>query len=1609
MATISGRLLFDKERTANSSAALTGLANVPVVLQNTATGALLAVMTDANGNYSFTNVPDGGYQIVEAYGTPAAATPGDFANAVTAPMMQGGSFPPISFAPNPPAGATNLDATTPTTLLINVNGGDITGQDILNGPVTYTPIQTIIDSNVVISPDNLITEADNGSFGSYPPGTPANTGADPNPYPGIGSEFQYVQPNPLGVSPNDGSYSIQNIMNNSVPNQQFTWWRIADHTAGDETGRFMVVNGNNPGAVFFQQQVSVKPNTFYLFSSWILNLSRDANLAEPQLGVQVLGSNGQVLYNATLGALIPMNPDNPEWKEIGTAINTQDNTTLTVKFVSQGPAAFGNDYAIDDIRLNEITFPAYTPVKSADKSQLNVGDTVNYTVTLSNTGINTLTDVNLTDLVPAGMTFVPGSVTVNGQADSAAEPGIGFSVPDISGGETLTVTFTARATSVPDANPTNNQAVTTYTYSPVVGGIPAPHTVTSNEVPVKILSADLSIVKTGDSSVTAGDTLQYTLKVTNNGLDPAEAPVISDIIPADLQNASYSVDGGTTWNIWSGDVILPTIAPAGSVDVLVRAAVNSAATDPIQNTASVTSPTFDPNTANNSATAITPVIASADLTVVKTVSPAAVTAGETITYHLIVSNAGPSDAVNTVLSDTMPTGLSNVMYSVDNGTTWNSWSGTYNIGTLAAEQSVVVQIRAAVDPSVNTALANMAVVNSDTPDPNLANNTFSVTTDVGTSADLVISKEADKNPAPAGEILTYTIHAVNNGPSDAVNVRLTDTIPSLLSNAQYSIDNGATWNPWNGSYSAGTLGNQGALTLLIRGTVDDTAAEGLLNNTAGITSDTDDPEPGNNDTTVITPINTSADLAVTKSVDPPIVNHGQQVTFTVNVHNNGPNIARNVALRDVMPSALLNGQFSLDSGAAWQNITDSLYLLGTVDAGATIPVLLRGVVDQTTIGVVSNHASVSSDTPDPDMSNNNTEIGFTIGNAADLSVTKTADKATAIAGERLTYTLAIQNNGPDAADNVVLSDMFPDVFMDPEFSVDGGTTWQTWSSPYAVGTVPVGTTNILIRGTIDPSADAALIPSITNTSHVTTDTPDHNMDNNTSTVTTPISVSADLTVTKTGNPDPVFAGNMLTYSMDVVNNGPSNAEAVLVMDTLSANITNPEYSTDGGIMWQRWSNPLSLGTLTNGARQNIQIRGILNAAATGQVSNTVIVRSVTPDPDLNNNTSSVDIPIQVSADISVVKTPDTDTVMAGNILTYTLTIANAGPSFAEDVVLSDPPPADLGNPEFSTDGGLNWSAWTGSLNLGTMAAGASAMVLLRGTVKSSAATTFLNTASVSEVTPDPNPGNNSFTAPVSLCQSTDLAITKTPDKTSVKAGDQITYTVTLMNHGPYRAGNVTVADAVTSGLENVVYSVDDGTTWNSWNGSLPPLALSAEQTLQFFIRGTVRASATGCIVNLATIKGEFPDSDPTNNHALAVTPILPVIPEPPQPADCADVAIRKCSNKYCVRPCEQVQYILDVSNLGPGTAVQVRLTDTLPGDLIDAKYSSDKGKTWNSWNGSLFLGDMAPDTARKIQIIAKVSACANGTITNIASVTAENDDPDPHNNRAFTNIKITKD
>jgi uncharacterized repeat protein (TIGR01451 family) len=191
----------------------------------------------------------------------------------------------------------------------------------------------------------------------------------------------------------------------------------------------------------------------------------------------------------------------------------------------------------------------------------------------------------------------------------------------------------------------------------------------------------------------------------------------------------------------------------------------------------------------------------ADVTTAKTADKAIYMPGETVTYTVTISNAGPGTALTPTVTDTMPSALTNQQYSIDNGVTWQTWTGKTTIAGIQPNSSATVLLRGVVDNTATGSLANSAT--TTTPSPNAAGGTNTSTGSTANSttgdpvitdtANLTSAKTSDKTNYLPGETITYTINVTNSGSATSKTPTVNDTVPSAVQNPQYSIDGGATW------------------------------------------------------------------------------------------------------------------------------------------------------------------------------------------------------------------------------------------------------------------------------------------------------------------------------------------------------------------------------------------------------------------------------------------------------------------------------------------------------------------------------------------------------------------------------------------------------------------------------------------------------------------------------------------------------------------------------------------------------------------------------------------------------------------------------------------------
>lgn len=180
--------------------------------------------------------------------------------------------------------------------------------------------------------------------------------------------------------------------------------------------------------------------------------------------------------------------------------------------------------------------------KSVDKSFAEIGEEIEYTITVQNNGSLQATNATFVDAIPFGLTLLPGSITVDGVAQPDTLP---IDLGDIDAGQTKTIIFKVVANSIPLSNPVFNIAKIDYSFQPFTGFIVDTST-NSNIVSTYIIDVDAVITKSVDKAFAVkGEVLTYTSEVKNTGSIPLVNFIFQDNIPAGTSfvNGSVQIDG----------------------------------------------------------------------------------------------------------------------------------------------------------------------------------------------------------------------------------------------------------------------------------------------------------------------------------------------------------------------------------------------------------------------------------------------------------------------------------------------------------------------------------------------------------------------------------------------------------------------------------------------------------------------------------------------------------------------------------------------------------------------------------------------------------------------------------------------------------------------------------------------------------------------------------------------------------------------------------------------------------------------------------------------------------------------------------------------------------
>ncbi|MBN2006622.1 MAG: DUF11 domain-containing protein [Anaerolineae bacterium] len=673
------------------------------------------------------------------------------------------------------------------------------------------------------------------------------------------------------------------------------------------------------------------------------------------------------------------------------------------------------------------------------------GDLITYTLSYQNIGGMAATGVVVTNTIPALTQYIDNSMEFwNGSGwiplTDAADGDIGRRIGNylvvtpgnVDTGVAREIRYVVR---VPASTPAGSNILN----SAVLDrdrDIPR----TSNTVVTHV--SPLAVEKSATPAVSApGGLITYTLVYTNHSSTVSQANVtVMDPVPtyttfvAGSAGAEYSGDNGATWNstppptVTNVRWVVPSLAAgaSGALNLTVRVQPTLPPRTTIRNTAYISSSElmlFGNIMLDSEPTDIPTV----DLHVVKTAAPTTATAGETvIAYTLTYSNSGSVDATAVQLLDKIPSGATYVPGSIGGaGAAANPPYLTWTLGTVPAD---LVTRQAGYQASVNPDFSGSVLTNTATIRNALMSRSSVATVTVTTRSDLQLSKSDSPDPVYPGAVLTYTVRYTATGPSTAYTVVITDLLPSGVTfGGVVSAPPGLSGPTQAGqllSWTASSLpsGSSGMIVFTVNVSM---SADAQLVNTAGISSATPDPAPGNNTDTETTTVYATVDLKLQKMGSPATVAPGDALVYTVVFTNSGMFMLPSAVITDFIPSEVTISNVAT-SGATFALLqTTPVYVWEVTDlsaGGRALITLTTSVQTGLAAGYRFTNTATIATPLESQPSDNTGSVVTVVANAPPLAV----DDGLTVAEDGIATTLVggattVLNNDGDANGDALTS------------------------------------------------------------------------------------------------------------------------------------------------------------------------------------------------------------------------------------------------------------------------------------------------------------------------------------------------------------------------------------------------------------------------------------------------------------------------------------------------------------------------------------------------------------------------------------------------------------
>jgi len=805
---------------------------------------------------------------------------------------------------------------------------------------------------------------------------------------------------------------------------------------------------------------------------------------------------------------------------------------------------------------------------------------------------------------------------------------------------------------------------------------------------------------------------------------------------------------------------------------------------------------------------------------------------------------------------------------------------------------------------------------------------------------LLVDLNGDGFAGP-GDTLRYRVVIANRGNAPATGVAFSDTpdpntalVPGSVQTSVGTVTGGNAGIP-PVTVAIGALPAGASATVAFSVTIDNPfpAGVGFVRNQGVVTSDdgttlTDDPDVGGPDDPTDTPVVTGppTPLLLVEKTDALFLDSdgdgqpspGDTLQYVVTIANIGAAQATGVFFNDTPDAntALVPGSVQTSLGAVTggnAGVPPVTVSIGFIDPGQVVTVSFQVVIDDPLpagVTFVRNQGVVSSnelpDVPsdDPDVGGPDDPTDTPLGSGPLLSAVKVDSlfidangDGAASPGDTILYQIGIVNNGNGGATGVIFTDT-PDantMIVPGSVATSQGVVLagNDGMAPIIVAVGEIqgrgGSAMVSFQATVNSPLSVAVgqvfnqgVVSSQEQPDVLTDDPDvGGPDDPTG---TPI-VQADLTVVKTGPAVPVAGGATFDYQIDVTNLGPDPATNVVITDPLPPEVAFvAAASAQGGCGYDGATRTLTCGLGALAVNQTVTVTLTVRVVRDGMILNQVSVTADQVDPDPDNNDDATVVTGVPGADLELAKTVDEPNPDFNDVVTFTVTLFNRGPSVATGIQVTDVLPPELIF-EGATPSAGSYDSGTGVWSVASLEVNASETLAIQARVRGLG--TIDNTAEITAADQpdvDSTPGNGDPTeddqATVSVVVDTlvELVLFKSVNPSLVQQGGRATYTLDLTNLGPSPAVEVIVDDPLPAGLTFGGAAATRG-SYDPGTGVWTVGDLAVNETVTLVIDVDVTGALVGQqVTNLATASSPAPELDLDNNSDIAVFSVVAPVP-----------------------------------------------------------------------------------------------------------------------------------